>query len=81
MWWLLLTLCSWRQKGKSWVRWLMAVGLVGLCVANMAATAFFLYVSHLNYSGGQAMASLHATIDPSTGQWALHSVFHGFINN
>ena len=35
--------------------------MLGLLALNIVGTAFFLYISHLNYPGGQAMASLHKT--------------------
>lgn len=52
----------WRNRSKSLVKALLAVGLVGLCVGNCVGTAVLAYVSHHNYPGGRAMASFHSLL-------------------
>ncbi|XP_059155547.1 dol-P-Man:Man(7)GlcNAc(2)-PP-Dol alpha-1,6-mannosyltransferase-like isoform X1 [Physella acuta] len=49
----------WHNKNKTITRKLVAMGAMGLLVGNMVMTSGFLYISHHNYPGGQAMKILH----------------------
>ena len=55
----------WVNRKKSCLRALMAAVAAFHLVVNLAATAVFLYISHHNYPGGEAMAALHK-IEPLT---------------
>lgn len=50
------------------------MGALGLLVGNVAMTSGFLYISHHNYPGGQAMKMLHKLEKDTTGK-ALLSIF------
>ncbi|CAH1266236.1 ALG12 [Branchiostoma lanceolatum] len=54
---------NWR-KSKRWV--VAALIVIGHLLANCAATAVFMYVSHHNYPGGYALHMLHRTVPSHT---------------
>ena len=67
-----VTIFRWVNRKKSCLRALMAAVAALHLVVNIAATAGFLYISHHNYPGGEAMAALHQ-IEPLTAGKAQFS--------
>ncbi|GAB6029671.1 hypothetical protein CHUAL_005403 [Chamberlinius hualienensis] len=49
----------WENRSKSTIRKILAVGAACHILANLAATSLLLYISNLNYPGGQALRHLH----------------------
>ncbi|KAK3585839.1 hypothetical protein CHS0354_038364 [Potamilus streckersoni] len=49
----------WLNRQKAKVKWLLAVIAAAHILGNVLVTCTFLYISHHNYPGGEAIARLH----------------------
>ncbi|XP_022081245.1 dol-P-Man:Man(7)GlcNAc(2)-PP-Dol alpha-1,6-mannosyltransferase-like [Acanthaster planci] len=61
-----------RHFSKSVFMKLLAVGVIGHFLVNMAATLAFLVVSHHNYPGGVALTKLHDAVPQDTAHVHVH---------
>ena len=50
----------WIQRHKSLIGQLLSLAVIGHLVANLVMTSGLLYISSLNYPGGEAIRSLHS---------------------
>ena len=58
----------WQNKDKSTLQKLLALGAVLHLLGNLATTNVFLYSSHLNYPGGEAIYRLQQLEPPGKGE-------------
>lgn len=54
----------WANRSKSWFKKLVAMAALCHIFGNITCTTVFLFVSHQNYPGGQAMQKLHQLEKP-----------------
>jgi alpha-1,6-mannosyltransferase len=52
----------WIRRNKAWIWKLLSIALVVLTAASYVASLGFLYISSLNYPGGEALALLHQVV-------------------
>jgi len=53
------------ERRRDWrlLKPILLIGVFGILAVNSAMTALLVSVSHMNYPGGEAMATLHAIVD------------------
>lgn len=56
----------WKNRGKSFFRALLAVGIIFMIVLNGVLSTGFLIVSSKNYPGGNALLAMHRLEDSFT---------------
>ncbi|KAK5113090.1 hypothetical protein LTR62_003669 [Meristemomyces frigidus] len=70
----------WTRKAKSRVYSLLALALVGSTITSFIASMGLLYISSLNYAGGNALASLH-TLAPGSNATVQRDGIRVYLGN
>ena len=72
---MMMTAFSWQNRDKSILQKLLALGAVLHLLGNMGTTSVFMYTSHLNYPGGEAIYRLHQLYSSEKGSLCIRKTF------